>query len=251
MLVERKCLKMFCDLFKSVAPNGETFTTAVETLVVLANDLQVTCPAEVVEKEEVVISCGLIEPTDDKIHNPPAINTDTLANLHPLKQLKVDANDSLLLLSKNAQNCIENEQDCSSCPYSENINGPYDVAFQMDCGDVITTHKEVMKSASDVFTAMLFNHFIESTQSIIPIRDVSAGVFEFAVHHMYGCNIVPSNDQSCVKMLSSVPCCCEVLRRKVSDLQGMDAKVQFFLGLLTFSDRFMIDKLRTVCEILL
>lgn len=248
MLIEKKGLKMFCDLFKSAAPIGETFTTAVESLVVLANDLQVTFPVDVAEKEEVIISNGLIEPADDKIHDPQAMNTDTLAELHQAKQLKVNANDSLLLLSKNSQNCVENEPDCSSCPYNENINGPHDVAFQMDSGDVIAAHKEVMKSASDVFTAMLSSCFLESTQSVIPIPDVSAGVFEFAVHHMYGCKILPSNEQSCVKVMSSVSCCCEVLRRKVSDPQEMDAKVQFFLELLTFSDRFMLDKLRTVCE---
>ena len=246
MLVERKGLKMFCDLFKSAAPNGETFTMAVESLVVLANDLQVTCPAEVIQKEEVDISKGPTEPTDDKIHDPQAMSTDNLA--HQQKKLKVNANKSLLSFSKNAQLCTENEQDCSSCPYNETVNGPHDVTFQMDTGDVIVAHKQYITSASDVFTAMLSSCFIESTKSVIPIPDVSAGVFEFAVHHMYGCNIQQSNEQGCVKEVSSVSCCCEVLRRKVSDLLGMDAKVQFFLELLTFSDRFMLDKLRTVCE---
>ena len=247
MLVERKGLKMFCDLFKSAAPNGETFTMAVESLVVLANDLQVTYPVAVAdhEKEDDIISKGLTEPVDDKIQDPRAMSTDTLADLH---HLKVNANKSLLLLSKNAQHCSKNEGEWSSCPYNKNINGPHDVAFQMDSGDVIAAHKEVMKSASDVFNAMLSSRFIESTQSVIPIPDVSAGVFEFALHHIYGCNILPSNKQSGVKMLSSASCCCEVLQRKVSNLEGMDTKVQFFLELLTFSDRFMLDKLRTVCE---
>ena len=248
MLVERKGLKMFCDLFKSVTPNGETFIMAVESLVVLANDLQVTCPAEVFDKEEVDISSGLTEPTDDKIHDPQAVNTDNLAHQHKVKQLKVDANKSLFLFSNNAQHCTGNEQDCSSCPYNETVNGPHDVAFQMDSGDVIVAHKQYITSASDVFTAMLSSFFIESTQFVIPIPDVSAGVFEFAVHHMYGCNIQHSNERSCVKKVSSVSCCCKVLRRKVSDLPGMNAKVQFFLELLTFSDRFMLDRLRTECE---
>ena len=248
ILIERKGLKMFCDLFKSAAPNGETFTMAVESLVVLANDLQVTCPAEVDEKKEVDISNGLIEPAVDKIHYPQAMNTDTFADQHQAKQLKVNANKSLLLLSNNAEHCIEHEQDYSSCPYNENANGPHDVAFQMASGDIIVARKEVVKSASDVFSAMLSSCFIESTQSVIPIPDVSAGVFEFALHHMYGCNILPSNEQSCAKMLSCVSCRCEVLQRKVGNLLGMDAKVQFFLEVLTFSDRFMLDKLRTVCE---
>jgi len=248
MLVERKGLKMFCDLFKSAAPNGEIFTMAVESLVVLAIDLQVTCPAELDEKVEVDISNGLSEPADDKIHDPQAMNTNTFADRRQVKQLKVNANESLFMLSKNAEHCIKNEGDCSSCPYNENVNGPHDVAFQMDSRDIVVAHKEVMKSASDVFSAMLSSCFIESTQSVIPIPDVSAGVFEFAVHHMYGCNILPSKGASCVKMLSSVSGCCEVLQRKVGNLQGMDTKVQFFLELLAFSDRLMLDKLRTICE---
>ena len=248
LLVERKGLKMFCDLFKSATPNGETFTMAVESLVVLANDLQVRCPSEVVEKEEVDISNGLTEPTDDKIHDPQAIITHNLANQHKVKQLKVNANMSLFSFSKNAQHCTENKQDCSSCPYNETGHGPHDVTFQMDSGDVIVAHKQYIMSASDVFTAMLSSCFIESTKSVVPIPDVAASVFEFAVHHMYGCNVQHSNEQSCIKKVSSVSCCCAVLRRKVGNLLGMDAKVQFFLELLTFSDRFMLDKLRTVCE---
>jgi len=219
---------------------------AVESLVVLANDLQVKCPAEVDENEAVNISNGPSEPTDDKIYDLQAMNTDTFSDCRQFKQLKVDANDSPLLPSKNAEHCIKNERDCSSCPH--NKNGPHDVAFQMDSGDIIVAHKEVMKSATDVFSAMLSSCFIESTQSVIPIPDVAAGVFEFAVHHMYGCNILPSEEQSCVKMLSSASGVCEVLQRKVSNLQGIDTKVQFFLELLTFSDRFMLDKLRTICE---
>lgn len=241
MLVERKGLRMFCDLFTSAAPNGETFTTAVESLIVLSNDLQVKFPVEVPSKEVAALSKDLIESTD-------AQQTNTNSS-DEVKRLKVNLSDSQLMLSEMAQKCISNVQDCSSCPYNENCYGPHDVAFQMDSGGVIAAHKEVIKSATDVFTAMLSSHFVESTQSVIPIPDVSADVFEFAVHHIYGCNILPGNEQIPGDMLmSSASCCCEVLRQKVSEHQRKGSEVQFFLELLTFSDRFILDNLRTVCE---
>lgn len=246
MLVERKGLRMFCDLFTSAAPNGKTFTTAVESLVVLANDLQVPFPVEVADKQkEEAISNGLVESTDYKNQDAQARNIEASGELREVKKLKVDSSDSQVLFSR----CIAKEQrDSSLCPYTENCFGPRDIAFQMDNGDVIAAHREVVKSASDVFTAMLSSHYLESTQPVIPIPDVSADVFEFFVHHIYGCKIVPCNEQIHGKVLSSTLCCCEVLRRKVSELQKKGTEVQFFLELLTFSDRFMLDKLRTLCE---
>lgn len=98
---------------------------------------------------------------------------------------------------------------------------------------------------------MLLSCFVELIQFVILIFDVFVGVFEFVVYYMYGCNIYYSNEQSCVEKVFFVLCCCEVLRRKVSDLFGMDVKVQFFLELLIFFDRFMLDKFRFVCEIFL
>lgn len=252
MLVERKGLRMFCDLFTSAAPNGETFTTAVESLVVLANDLQVTFPVEVADKEEdEAISTGLVEITANQSQDAQARNIDTSSELPQVKKLKANSSDSQVLLSKNVPKCIAKEQpDSFTCPYNENCFGPCDVAFQIDNGDMITAHKEVVKSASDVFTAMLSSHYLESTQSVIPIPDVSAGVFEFALHHIYGCKVVPSNEliPCTCKLLSSASCCCEELERQVSELQRNGTEVLFFLEMLTFSDRFMLDKLRTLCE---
>lgn len=223
MLVKMKGLRMLCDLFESVAPTGETFTIAVESLIVLANDLEITFPAHVANSDIAAISKDMITSTTEG--TDPEASDDP----HQRKQLKKDSSDSQLLSS-------DKERDCSSCLYHESSFGSPDVAFQMDKGDTVAAHKEVVKSASDVFTAMFSEHFLESTQSVIPIVDVSTDIFEFAVHHIYGCEVMSSAS------------CCEVLRRKVKEIQVNDNEVQFFLELLTFSDRFMLDKLRTLCE---
>ena len=250
MLVERRGLRMFCDLFTSAAPNGEIFTTAVESLVVLANDLEVKFPVDVADKEEEAPSNGLVEFTDCKSRDAQARNIGTSGELHQVKKLKVNSSDSQELLSTAVPTCLVNEQaDSSSCPYNEKYPGAgHDIAYQMDNGDTVPAHKEVVKSASDVFAAMLSSRYVESTQCVIPISDVSAGVFEFAVHHIYGCKIVPCNEQIPGKVLSSASCSCEVLRRIVNELQRKGTSLQFFFELLSLSDRFMLDKLRTVCE---
>lgn len=249
MLVDRKGLRMFCDLLISAAPNDKTFTTAVESLVVLANDLQVTFPVRVPGKEEVAPSNGLVESTDGTSQGSQAGNIDTSDELYQVKKLKLDSSDSQVLLSGNETKCVSRKQpDYSLCPYNENCFGPHDVAFQMDDGVLITARKEVVKSASDVFSAMLSSHYLESMQTVIPIPGVSAGVFEFAVHHICGCKIEVGNEQTPGEELPSASCCCEVLRRNFSELQRKCTGVQFFLELLTFSDRFMLDKLRTVSE---
>ena len=224
MLVERKGLKKFCDLFTSASPTSETFMTAVESLVVLANDLQVKFPVD-----------NGIGPSKSPI--------DDLCGRHKVKRLKVDPDSS------ESHKCITSGHDGSSCLYKENCFGSHDVNFQMDNENVVSAHKQVMEKASDVFTAMLSDRYVESFQSVIQIPDVSSNVFEFALHHIYGCILLPGNVKP--PGVSFSPASCEVFKRTMSELQSKGTKVQFLLELLAFSDRFMLDGLRMVCELFL
>lgn len=235
MLIEKQGLQKFCDLFSKAPPSSKVFTTAVESLVVLANDLQVKCPVDIANKEakgssKTHVKRAIFLPSQ----NPLSVYTgDHSVKLHKDKRLKLDPSDSKL------QRCMQVNQHYPSCLYNENCFGPPDVKFQMDNGNVFSTHKQIIKGASDVFTTMLSNHYLESTQSVIAIREVSADVFEFALHHIYGCtSFLPT------EALSSSSSCCGILRC----VQRKDDKLQFFLELLVFADRFLLDELRTVCE---
>lgn len=234
MLLERNGLRKFCDLFSSVAPTSKTFTTVVESLVVLANDLQVKLPDDVAVKEEKASCTNLTETAPCSLNpNPQVMQTnDYSVEVHRDKRQKLNARDSRV------QKCKAVAQDCTSCPYNQNPFGPYDVKFQVDTGTVVSAHKQILKGSSDVFSAMLSDCYLESTQSVISIPEVSADVFEFAVHHIYGCTNFSQ------ETLSMALGCCEVL----GSVPRSGSELQFFLQLLVFSDRFMLDELRVVSE---
>ena len=231
MLVERKGLLKFCDLLMSAHANSETFTTAIEALIVLANDLHVTFPVDT----EASLSR---RSSESKPHG--SVHSDgNVDKLHELKYMKKDT--SCLVKQK----CVTDFHNSMSCFYEEKCLVSCDLNFQMDDGTVIRAHKQVMEMASNYFTAMLSYRYLESTQAVIQISDVSPNVFEFALHHIYGCTIASSKQPA---EASSSVSHCQVLNRNVSQLQTTNTRLEFFLQLLAFSDRFMLDSLRTVCE---
>lgn len=231
MLVERKGLLKFCDLLMSAHANSETFTTAIEALIVLANDLHVTFPVDT----EASLSR---RSSESKPHG--SVHSDgNVGKLHEVKYMKKDT--SCLVKQK----CVADFHNSMSCFYEEKCLVSCDLNFQMDDGTVIRAHKQVMEMASNYFTAMLSYRYLESTQAVIQISDVSPNVFEFALHHIYGCTIASSKQPA---EASSSVSHCQVLNRNVSQLQTANTRLEFFLQLLAFSDRFMLDSLRTVCE---
>ena len=231
MLVERKGLLKFCDLLMSAHANSETFTTAIEALIVLANDLHVTFPVDT----EASLSR---RSSKSKPHG--SVHSDgNVGKLHEVKYMKKDT--SCLVKQK----CVADFHNSMSCFYEEKCLVSCDLNFQMDDGTVIRAHKQVMEMASNYFTAMLSYRYLESTQAVIQISDVSPNVFEFALHHIYGCTIASSKQPA---EASSSVSHCQVLNRNVSQLQTANTRLEFFLQLLAFSDRFMLDSLRTVCE---
>lgn len=231
MLVERKGLLKFCDLLTSAHANSETFTTAIEALIVLANDLHVTFPVDT----EASLSR---RSSESKPHG--SVHSDgNVDKLHELKYMKKDT--SCLVKQK----CVTDFHNSMSCFFEEKCLVSCDLNFQMDDGTIISAHKQVMEMASNYFTAMLSYHYLESTQAVIQISDVSPNVFEFALHHIYGCTIASSKQPA---EASSSVSHCQVLNRNVSQLQTTNTRLEFFLQLLAFSDRFMLDSLRTVCE---
>ena len=235
LLLERNGLRKFCNLFSSAAPASKTFTTVVESLVVLANDLQVKLPGDVAIKEEKASSKSLSETALCSLNpNPQVLQTnDNSVEVHRDKRQKLNSKDTRV------HKCTAVTQDCISCPYNQNPLGPYDVKFQVDTGTVISAHKQILKGSSDVFSAMLSDCYLESKQSVINIPEVSADVFKFVVHHIYGCTSLFSQET-----LSVALGCCEVL----GSVPRSGNEVQFFLQLLVFSDRFMLDELRVVSE---
>ncbi|XP_022787570.1 armadillo repeat-containing protein 5-like [Stylophora pistillata] len=233
MLVDRKGLRMLCDIFKSLSPTGKTFPTVVESLIVLANELQLKFPSNVTRKEGEGISKDLTSSTNEET------NLEASDDLHQRKKLKKD-------FSNIQASSSNDEKDCLSCLYHANSLGLPDATFVMDNGDKVVAHKQLMMSASDFFAAMFSDSFLESTQSDISLQDISVDVFGFALHHMYGCKIIP-NEQISSEMISSQSCC-DVLKRKVMEIQMNHDELQFFLELLTLADRFFLDKLRTLCE---
>ena len=60
MLGEKKMLKRFCSLFSSAPPSSEMFTFAVESLIVLANDLQIQFPHVIIKGEEIASSADQV-----------------------------------------------------------------------------------------------------------------------------------------------------------------------------------------------
>ena len=230
MLVERKGLLKFCDLLTSAHANSETFTSAIEALIVLANDLHVTFPADT----EASLSR---RSSESKLHG--SVHSDgNVGKLHELKYMK-----NCLVKQK----CVADFHNSMSCFYEEKCLVSCDLNFQMDDGTIISAHKQVMEMASNYFTAMLSYRYLESTQAVIQISDVSPNVFEFALHHIYGCRCTIASNKQPAEASSSVSHC-QVLKRNVSQLQTANTRLEFFLQLLAFSDRFMLDSLRTVCE---
>ena len=235
MLIERQGLQKFCDLFSSAPPGSKVFTTAVESLVVLANDLQVIYPVDSANGEAKASSKTQVEPgvLHSSQHAQSVHTGDNSGKLHKDKRLKLNPSDSKL------QRCMGSSGHYPSCLYNENCFVPPDVKFQMDNGQVFNAHKRSIKGASDVFTTMLSDRYLESTQTVITIQEVSADVFEFALHHIYGCtSVLPTEG------FSSASSCCGMLQ----SVQRKDNQLQFFLELLAFADRFLLDELRTVCE---
>ena len=238
MLVERKGLLKFCDLLMSAHANSETFTTAIEALIVLANDLHVTFPVDT----EASLSRRSSESSVCKDSAKPhgLVHSDgNMGKLHEVKYMKKDT--SCLVKQK----CAADFHKSMSCFYEEKCLVSCDLNFQMDDGTIISAHKQVMEMASNYFTAMLSYRYLESTQAVIQISDVSPNVFEFALHHIYGCTIASSKQPA---EASSSVSHCQVLKRNVSQLQTANTRLEFLLQLLAFSDRFMLDSLRTVCE---
>lgn len=229
MLGEKKTLKRFCGLFSSAPPSSKMFTFAVESLIVLANDLQVQFPHVIMKHEEKASTADQVESLFDK---KLVRSGDDLVEPHAAKKLKLDSSVIEMGLSMRV------EKKGSLCLYESNSFGPFDMGVQMDSGQVFGAHKHILKGASDVFHAMLSGDcYLESTQSIIAIREVSNDAFQFALHQMYGCTAL-------LNATEAASCRCEVLqgvRRK-----GKEA--EFFLELLEFSNRFMLDQLRTVAE---
>lgn len=240
MLVERKGLLKFCDLLMSAHANSETFTTAIEALIVLANDLCVTFPVDTEASLSRRSSESPVFKDSAKPHR--SVHSDgNVGKLHEVKYMKKDA--SCLVKQK----CVTDIQDSASCVYEKKCRVSCDLNFQMDGGTIISAHKQVMEMASNYFEAMLSYRYLESTQAIIQISDVSPNVFEFALHHIYGCRCTVASNKQPAEASSSVSYC-QVLQRNVSELQNANTRLEFFLQLLAFSDRFMLDSLRTVCE---
>ena len=233
MLGEKKALKKFCGLFSSAPPSSKTFTFAAESLIVLANDLKVQFPPVVVNKEERALF-DLVKSSD----NGHSVQTgDNSVELHAAKKLKLDFTSL-----KEMQPCVSiNFKNVSLCQYETNSYSPSDVKFQMDSGDVFSAHKHIMKGASEVFNTMFSSDcYLESTQSVIAIHEVSADVFQFSLHLIYGCASLLDSAEA---LLHSSHNC-----NKLHSIQRKGREVEFFLELLEFSNRFMLDQVKTVSE---
>ncbi|XP_068678920.1 armadillo repeat-containing protein 5-like [Montipora foliosa] len=233
MLGERKALKKFCGLFSSAPPSSKTFTFAAESLIVLANDLKVQFPPVVVNKEERALF-DLVKSSD----NGHSVQTgDNSVELHAAKKLKLDFTSL-----KETQPCVSmNFKNVSLCQYETNSYSPSDVKFQMDSGDVFSAHKHIMKGASEVFNTMFSSDcYLESTQSVIAIHEVSADVFQFSLHLIYGCASLLDSAEALLHSSHN----CNVLH----SIQRKGKEVEFFLELLEFSNRFMLDQVKTVSE---
>lgn len=228
MLGEKKMLKRFCCLFSSAPPSSEMFTFAVESLIVLANDLQIQFPHVIIEHKEKASTADRVGSLVNKL----VCNGDDSVEPHAVKKLKLDSNETEMGPSMRV------EKKELLCLYESNFFGPFDMKVQMDSGQVFGAHKHILKGASDVFYAMLSGDcFLESTQSIIEIREVSNDAFQFALHQMYGCIAL-------LNATEAASCKCEVLQ----GVQRKRKEAEFFLELLEISNRFMLDQLRTIAD---
>ena len=240
-LVEKKALALLCELLTST--NQETLMVAVESLLVLAEDLQVIEPYSHSTGEAQALStfedskvhmAGKQTCSDLENHNGELPADNTFQTSQPMaKRFKKDSTVLKPTLSKKQNLCSTRTVDASWCMYKgSNLQG-CNVKFCMDSGELISAHRQIIASASDVFTAMLSGDFLEGTLPVVPIRDISFNVFETAVHFAYGCSL-------------SSPCTAP--RHESSEPLEKDTKSNFFLELLMFADKFLMAGLKAACE---
>nr|XP_033801749.1 armadillo repeat-containing protein 5 [Geotrypetes seraphini] len=158
------------------------------------------------------------------------------------------AADSIVtLLGGSMQHQAEHEQHILDSPLSKRARkdpdggcryqhlleaGQTDVKFQLDSGDVISAIRTEMTASSEVFHAMLEGGYLESWQTLIPIRDTPLPAFCLVLHFLHGCH-----DSSCPTLL---------------DLHCVNTEEDFrssaLAPALAAADRFLLPGLRALVE---
>ena len=125
----------------------------------------------------------------------------------------------------------------SGCNYiNRSSQRSFDTQFKMDDGHIVPAHRDVLTATTDVFSAMLSNCFLEATQSVITIPELSPKVFTFALHCAYGCHTST----------------CSTLSATLKEFEDdTHAKHEFLFEVLACADRFIFNELKALCEKLL
>uniref|UniRef100_H3A2A2 Armadillo repeat containing 5 n=1 Tax=Latimeria chalumnae TaxID=7897 RepID=H3A2A2_LATCH len=95
------------------------------------------------------------------------------AETHAMPEIPVTAPDTSPNLSQPVKQAAE--------------AGRMDVRFELDGGDTVAAHRAQLSASSDVFCAMLEGDYLESQQTVVPIRDVPSRVFTTIIHFLHGC----------------------------------------------------------------
>mmetsp|Transcript_34681 Transcript_34681/g.60983 ORF Transcript_34681/g.60983 Transcript_34681/m.60983 type:complete len:290 (+) Transcript_34681:683-1552(+) len=84
-------------------------------------------------------------------------------------------------------------------------------------GQEVHANRALLGARSEFFKAMLFSHMLESTHNIVEIGDISFNVFMIVLHYLY-------TDQLC------------------------DLSLELAVPLLVAADRFMLERLKALCQ---
>ncbi|XP_006000911.1 armadillo repeat-containing protein 5 [Latimeria chalumnae] len=113
------------------------------------------------------------------------------AETHAMPEIPVTAPDTSPNLSqpvKQARTDTAAVGSGAGCPYEQAAEaGRMDVRFELDGGDTVAAHRAQLSASSDVFCAMLEGDYLESQQTVVPIRDVPSRVFTTIIHFLHGC----------------------------------------------------------------
>lgn len=235
-MIKNHGLKMLCDLLVS-ENDDQVLAKVVSSLKTLSSSVGLTLHASTTLAAEI----NLVNQTQlgkRKLDD----NIKLASEGTSIKCPKLD-----LISSPSNSDCDGiRAEGSSSCKYDDNHHGPCDIKFQVDSGEQIAVHPEILSSMSEMFAAMLSSNYKEGSMPVIPIRQVSLNALTCVIHSGYGCTPPVSFDQEDTEC-SSV---CSHLQT-VFDSYELKSRFQFMVELLAIADRFLMSNLKGLIEKLL
>ncbi|XP_035228806.1 uncharacterized protein LOC118200925 [Stegodyphus dumicola] len=99
----------------------------------------------------------------------------------PIKSLKETHQ-----IIKGSFSSITHSEPCFKCAYE---NALQDVTFALDSGEKISASRKDLSQNSEYFDALLNGHFLERSENLIILPDISVKTLTIILHFLHGCQV--------------------------------------------------------------